>query len=150
MFMKLTVTTLIWSMTKPIKLTGNVDTNSGNLQYQHQAQPQQHLLVTFVFQCPGDQQGAKRQSTTHKKHSAICQVDTIGFPCEKHSLRKPHSDPLCSCSCQTMAITVMISAKSVTGLECPGILVGWPNLVKVVFFFFIFFLFFFLLPHYLW
>ena len=77
-------------------------------------QPQQcsilGTLVTFfafMFQYPGDQQGAKRHSTTHKKaslrlclradltskhikkHSMTRQVDKIDFLHEKQSLRKP-------------------------------------------------------------
>ena len=39
-----------------------------------------HILTfTFMFQCPGDQQGANRQSATHKKLQMICQVDSIDF-----------------------------------------------------------------------
>ena len=42
-----------------------------------------------MFQWPGDQQ---HRIQFIKKHSMLCQVDTIDFPSEKHSLRKsPHA-----------------------------------------------------------
>ena len=44
-----------------------------------------------MFKCPGDQQRANRQSTTHKK-ALDDMVNTIDFLREKQSLRKsPHA-----------------------------------------------------------
>ena len=46
-----------------------------------------------MFECPGDQQGANRQSACDKKHKMMCQVDTTDFLHENHSLMRntPHA-----------------------------------------------------------